>query len=557
MAFSSAIPTAIPSADTPPTSPAIPEATSPAMAFARSTVFDGPDDVCYVPLTTTETPRDLVVRGNLSLARSQLRKIGKGLVVTGNLDLSRCTELESIPAICVLGDLLVYGCTALREISDEIRVEKNIVFAKKEFMCPALRRLPNICWRNKVLDLRGCVSLQTLPEGMHLRYLNLEACSGLRSLPSVLYVSRVRLGNKPGVRWPESAVVYEEFHSGAERVVSLRECLETYCFPVRCEDFFMHLHVFAPHRYEEAYSRRVFDSMPAEERKVFFRFARSAVRETLEFVRAGRHKTAVVRLVAIRLLDVLAYFAVPDLGARVFAYVAKAKRGNCVYRLLAAQSVFFAAMCHDAKYRVTEEEYKFCKAHPKVVPQAYHAAVTGTWEKKWSTVLDFARFFVRREKYVCSLFERSLRELDSATALECIEFLDSNDSVLNERTREAHAPLHLEEAKFYTMLESDYEAIWDGQERSAVRSEPVVKYSAWEVDATTKSAELAAGCVRLKRTGEPQGTKQPLEYYGVAWFRNGFFIAPDGLPVREALIRRLRGGCDARKGRAGRTTQDD
>lgn len=163
----------------------------------------------------SELPAGLVVT-NLTLRDNQsLRSLPPGLSVTFRLDLTNCTQLETLPENLTAGSLVLSGCTALTSLPEGLEVSFLDISDCEEFTtwpasaavdvgrliarnCVQLNYFPSWLTNLTQLDLRGCVSLAELPEGLYVSAWVDVADTQIRALPHSMQGVQLR--------WREVAV---------------------------------------------------------------------------------------------------------------------------------------------------------------------------------------------------------------------------------------------------------------------------------------------------------------------------------------------------------------
>jgi hypothetical protein len=127
-------------------------------------------------------PLGLVVNSNLYVGQTDLRRLPDDLKVSGNLEACGCKRLEAIPAsLKGVWGLNLRGCVALRSLPDGLRVGNRLTLARS-----GLETLPRDLRVGDGIDLRGCKAWdQRLPEDTLLGWTDDPRC-GLAS-PGKLY----------------------------------------------------------------------------------------------------------------------------------------------------------------------------------------------------------------------------------------------------------------------------------------------------------------------------------------------------------------------------------
>lgn len=135
----------------------------------------------------------------LYLRRTNIRSLSRGLNVSQRIDAEDCRFLEHVSPLQVT-HLSLRGCTSLERLPDGLSatlldlsgcvrlaelpgsIAKCVENLDASF-CTSLTSLPEGMLRLRVLNVRGCSSLSELPEGMRVRSAIELADSGLQSLP--------------------------------------------------------------------------------------------------------------------------------------------------------------------------------------------------------------------------------------------------------------------------------------------------------------------------------------------------------------------------------------
>lgn len=129
-----------------------------------------------------DAPRELHVRGSLNLSRSQdLTRLPIGLVAD-ELLADECRRLEILPPGIQAMRISVRGCTRLRAIGAGVRCEE--LYLRRT----AVDTLPCDLRASAIIDAQHCTKLRSLPEGLSSRRLLLRGCTALESLPERLHV---------------------------------------------------------------------------------------------------------------------------------------------------------------------------------------------------------------------------------------------------------------------------------------------------------------------------------------------------------------------------------
>lgn len=146
---------------------------------------------------------------SLQAQRSGLTSLPDDITVTYKLDLSECAALESLPPNLKTGSLVVKGCAKLSALPDGLslyfldatdcinletlgengKVDVGMIVLRN---CVKLRALPK--WLSPIaqLNIRGCVSLESLPEHMIVKDRIELADSGLKGLPPTSAKTEIR-----------------------------------------------------------------------------------------------------------------------------------------------------------------------------------------------------------------------------------------------------------------------------------------------------------------------------------------------------------------------------
>jgi hypothetical protein len=148
-----------------------------------------------------EAPQGLRVSGRLDLSKSAATRLPVGLTVD-TLDVSACTQLPALPPGLTARKVSAGGCSALREIPF------GLSLYELDLRGTAVDVLPADLKVELRLDLEGCRSLRTLPEGLKVGSLNLRGCADLEALPEGLDVYFLDLSGCVSIAgWPRTGSV--------------------------------------------------------------------------------------------------------------------------------------------------------------------------------------------------------------------------------------------------------------------------------------------------------------------------------------------------------------
>jgi hypothetical protein len=145
----------------------------------------------------------------LSLAGTSIESIPPTLDVSFRLDLTSCTALKELPAGLKIGSLILRDCIFLTALPENLETyfldisgctginawpaRASVSVGRFSAQgCAQLRQLPPWLARIAQLDLRDCISLTTLPEGLVVSSWIDVAGTGITSLPRSLYGVQIR-----------------------------------------------------------------------------------------------------------------------------------------------------------------------------------------------------------------------------------------------------------------------------------------------------------------------------------------------------------------------------
>lgn len=158
----------------------------------------------------------------LSAANTALTHLPDDLKVDYKLDLTGCENLTHLPENLTVGTLILRGCTSLTALPEGLNVHFLVISG-----CTSLTEFPaSGSITHGAIEARNCVRLRSIPDWVtHLTYLDLRGCISITSLPENLEISSwvdladtgvTRLpapSQKTGLRWrgvPASArIVFE------------------------------------------------------------------------------------------------------------------------------------------------------------------------------------------------------------------------------------------------------------------------------------------------------------------------------------------------------------
>ena len=174
-----------------------------------------PDDAARL-IYSGRAPVGMRVNGHLSLERDPaITELPAGLIVP-SLDVSGCPKLRALPAGLQTRRIDASDCrslvhipkglrcyeldlsnTAIETLPGDIQVDYRLNLAG----CMELRSLPTSLKTGSLL-LQECHSLERLPEGIDVYFLDISGCTGLRSWPErgSLQVGRLNARGCSGLR---------------------------------------------------------------------------------------------------------------------------------------------------------------------------------------------------------------------------------------------------------------------------------------------------------------------------------------------------------------------